>query len=235
MSSIYGARNNPRTIIFVFFLLCTFTPADTFAVDSGITSGCEIIIDDFANGINSGWTKKSFKGTTDYIWGRENGIGCIRATSRGTASSMYYRIEYDPEQYPYITWQWKVDNIVPGGDATKKECDDYGARVYVVFPAFPFWKTKAINYIWANKLPKEEAIPNPYTNNSIMISVESGRIESGKWLIEARNVSEDYRRLFGEKPPHVGAIAIMTDSDNTGEQASAAYGTIAVCSKDPRL
>lgn len=41
----------------------------------------------------------------------------------------------------------------------------------------------------------------------------------------ARDV-EDYRQAFGEDPPKVGAVAIMTDTDNTGEQAVAWYGAI---------
>ncbi|HZV81636.1 MAG TPA: DUF3047 domain-containing protein [Geobacteraceae bacterium] len=36
----------------------------------------------------------------------------------------------------------------------------------------------------------------------------------------------DYRRLFGEEPGTLGAVAIMTDSDNTGGRASAWYGDI---------
>lgn len=99
---------------------------------------------------------------------------------------------------------------------------------------FSFWNTEAINYNWANKLPKEEAVPNPFSKNSIMISVQSGKAETGKWIVETRNVYEDYRRVFGKEPPKAGAIAIMTDTDNTGESASAGYGSIAICSRDPR-
>jgi hypothetical protein len=67
-----------------------------------------------------------------------------------------------------------------------------------------------------------------------MISIESGSAETGKWITETRNVYEDFKRYFGKEPPKVGAIAIMTDSDNTGEKVSANYGPIAVCSRDPR-
>ena len=198
-------------------LLILAVPAAMTAENPVLMPECEIIIDDFAKGIDPGWRRKSFKGTTEYTWTKEGNRAYVRATSKGSASGLYYRIEYDPQQYPYITWQWKVDTIIAGGDATKKSGDDYGARVYVVFPAFFFWNTRAINYIWANKLPKDEMIPNPYTSNNIMISVESGRAETGKWLTETRNVYEDYKRFFGQEPPKVGAIAIMTDSDNTGE------------------
>jgi len=221
-----------RTIAILLLILAS--PASMRADNPVLMQNCEIIIDDFAQGIGPGWRSKSFKGTTEYSWTREGGRTYVRATSKGTASGLYYKIEYDPRQYPYITWEWKVDSIIAGGDATRKSGDDYGARVYVVFPAFFFWNTRAINYIWANRLPKEEMIPNPYTSNNIMISVESGRSETGKWISETRNVYEDYKRFFGREPSKVGAVAIMTDSDDTGESVSAGYGPLAVCSRDPR-
>ena len=215
-------------------LLLLAGTAGLAAEDSLVVPKCEIIIDDFADGIKPNWQKKSFKGETEYTWTRDNNRAYIRANSRAAASGLYYRIEYDPREYPYITWQWRVDNIVAGGDAKLKSGDDYAARLYVVFPSFLFWNTRAVNYIWANKLPQNQAVPNPYTSNDIMISVESGPSDTGKWVSETRNVHEDFVRSFGREPPKVGAIAIMTDTDNTGENASASYGPIAVCRTDPR-
>ena len=127
-----------------------------------------------------------------------------------------------------------MDNIIASGDALRKSGDDYGARIYIVFPSFFFWNTRAINYIWSNKLTKDQAVPNSFTSNNIMISVESGSANTGKWITETRNVYEDYIRFFGKKPPKIGAIAIMTDTDNTGESTSAGYGPISICSQDPR-
>ena len=40
------------------------------------------------------------------------------------------------------------------------------------------------------------------------------------------DVLEDYRKAFGEDPPMLSGIAIMTDTDNTGESATAYYGDI---------
>jgi len=219
------------TIVILCFLCA---PANISAADSASIAKCEIIIDDFAKGIKNTWTVRSFKGNTEYAWISEGGRAYIRATSKGSASGLYYTIEYDTQQYPYITWQWKVDNIIASGNASQKSGDDYAARIYIVFPALFFWNTTAINYIWANRLPKEEAIPNSFSENSIMISVQSGRAEAGKWKTETRNVYEDYKRFFNKEPPKAGAIAIMTDTDNTGESASAGYGPIAICSSDPR-
>ncbi len=39
--------------------------------------------------------------------------------------------------------------------------NDYTARVYVVFPSVLFWKTRAVNYIWANRLPRGSFSPTP--------------------------------------------------------------------------
>jgi hypothetical protein len=63
-----------------------------------------------------------------------------------------------------------------------------------------------------------------------MIAVESGNGKAGQWVSEQRNVLEDYRRYFGQDPPRPGAVAIMTDSDNTGESATAWYGPISISS-----
>jgi len=56
--------------------------------------------------------------------------------------------------------------------------------------------------------------------------VESGRVLINQWVNEERNVYEDYRKAFGEEPPMVSGVAIMTDTDNTGESAIAYYGDI---------
>ena len=96
----------------------------------------------------------------------------------------------------------------------------------MVFPRTLFWKTKAINYIWANRLPAGESLPNAYTSNAVMVAVESGNDKAGTWVREERNIYEDYRALFGKEPPDLGAVAIMTDTDNTGEEATAWYGDI---------
>ncbi|MDE1889013.1 MAG: DUF3047 domain-containing protein [Planctomycetota bacterium] len=96
---------------------------------------------------------------------------------------------------------------------------------------FPSWfplLTKSINYIWATKLPKGKYTPSPYSSRSIMVAVESGSKIIGKWVTERRNVYEDFKLLFGKEPPPVGGVAIMTDTDNTGESAIAYYDDIRI-------
>jgi hypothetical protein len=191
----------------------------------------DLLLDDYLQGISKNWKEKSFRGLTHYEVVEEDGQRCIKATSNASASALYFEIDFDPKEYPFLTWRWKVSNILAKGDELKKEGDDYAARVYVVFPSALFWRTKAVNYIWANKLPVGQAVPNPFTSNACMIAVRSGPDHVGQWLDEKRNLLEDYRKCFGEEPPKAGAVAIMTDTDNTVEQAVAWYGPIRLLKK----
>ncbi|MEK7842337.1 MAG: DUF3047 domain-containing protein, partial [Deltaproteobacteria bacterium] len=49
--------------------------------------------------------------------------------------------------------------------------------------------------------------------------LQQGSVNVGKWETEEVNIIDDYKSAFGEAPPPVATIAIMNDSDNTGEKA----------------
>jgi hypothetical protein len=52
-----------------------------------------------------------------------------------------------------------------------------------------------------------------------MIILQTGNNRAGRWIEEEVNIVEDYHRAFGEDPPSVASLAIMNDSDDTGESA----------------
>ncbi len=186
----------------------------------------DMLIDDFENGLRPGWQEKSFQGRTEYRVVQDETGYVLEATSQGTASALILNQTIDLKAFPVLSWRWKVENILPRGDARNKAGDDYAARIYVVFPHWFFPKTRTINYIWANKLPVGAVVPNPFTSNAMMVAVQSGEDKVGEWVQENRDVLADYRRIFGEDPPVAGAIAIMTDTDNTGSSAVAWYDDI---------
>ena len=170
----------------------------------------------------------------------------VKAASQASSSGYTKEILIDPNEYPIIQWQWKVSNILKAGNVAKKDGDDYPARIYVTFQYDSakvglFGKAKyeaakliygrypplgALNYIWESRAPVGTAVPNPYTEQVHMIVVESGPTKLNTWMTEEHNVYEDYKRAFGEEPPMMSGIAIMTDTDNTGESAEAYYGDI---------
>ncbi len=170
----------------------------------------------------------------------------VRAVSDGGAAGLGREVRLDPRQYPFLTWQWKVRNVFENGNAREEDGDDYPARIYVTFDYDPsnlgFFDrvkyetlqalgydqipTRALNYIWANRVEKGTILQNPFTDWVQMVAVESGSTNVGTWVRERRNIRADYRQAFGEAPPPVNGIAIMTDTDNTGESATAYYGDI---------
>jgi len=196
-----------------------------------------------------GWKPLAFRKIerhTGYTWIKVGDIGVIKAVSRESASGLIREMTIDPEKYPVIKWRWKVTGIYKKGDVTKKSGDDFPARIYITFAYNPkkvgfFERMKfsaikllygeyppgsAITYIWANKLPKQAVVDNPYTGRIKMIAVESGKENLNTWIDEKRNIYEDYIKAFGKKPPLISGVAIMTDSDNTGESTVSYYGDI---------
>jgi len=202
------------------------------------------------------WQPLTFKNINEHTTYRpvvENGNTVILAESNASASGLIRQIRIDPREYPWITWRWKISNIFEKGDVTQKKGDDYPARIYITFEYDPdklnfFEKAKyqaarliygqypphgAINYIWESKAPRETIVPNPYTDRVKMIVVESGDEYAGVWRDEKRNIYEDYKKAFNEEPPMISGVAVMTDSDNTGESAFAYYGDILFMKQSP--
>ena len=206
-------------LLLKILLLLLFSPAVSMATDV-------IELGSFSSSGLSGWSEKSFQGTTDYRIVEEEGRKVLFAKSENSASGLIFDTSFDPQEFPILSWRWKVRDTISKGDSRSKAGDDYAARIYVVFPHWFFPKTKTLNYIWANQLPKNSSQLSVYTSNDMMIAVESGSAKAGEWVTVQRNLLDDYRQAFGEEPAKVGAIAIMTDTDNTGETAEAWYGDI---------
>ncbi len=179
----------------------------------------------------SEWKEKSFKGQTAYSLVPEGAGTVLAAHSKGSASGLYMYRNLDPREYRYLRWSWKVGTTLDNHMERTKGGDDYAARVYVIFPGFFFWQMKAICYVWASTLPVGTHFPNPHTGNAHMVVVESGTAPNRGWRHEERDVLADFRTFFGGEPRRIGAVAVMTDTDNSGGEASAWYGDIFISNR----
>jgi hypothetical protein len=203
-----------------------------------------------------GWEPLVFKNIpnhTRYTIEQSERGWVVRAKSDAAASGLIRRLPIDLRKFPILTWSWKVDQLIAKSDPTAKSGDDYAARIYIAFRYEPervglFRKAKfktaqlifgdipygAINYIWATRTPLGSILDNPYAGDFVkMIPVQSGAEQTGRWREEKRNVYEDYKRAYGDEPPLVDGVAIMTDTDNTGESATAWYGDIRFLPAEP--
>lgn len=205
-----------------FLLLCLLTSP---------TAAEELKISNFGNNELSGWDEKVFKKKTTYSLVQESDKTVLKAHSVKTASGLVRKVRLDTSKYPVLRWSWKIERSNGKEDIRKKSGDDFAARVYVVFPRGFFWRMRAISYVWGARLPKESVHPSPYTSNSMIVVVESGDEKAGLWQHEERNIYEDYRKVFKEEPPLLGGVAVMTDTDDTGEESVAWYGDITLSDK----
>jgi hypothetical protein len=179
------------------------------------------------------------KKRTVYAMEREGNKYCLRAESNASASALVYKEKFNVYEYPGVEWRWKVNNIYTKGDDGTKAGDDYPMRIYVAFQYDSenegfFEKIKnslikkiygeyppqsSLNYVWASKEHKERIMKSPFTSKVKIVVLEQGSLNVGRWEDENINIVDDYRKAFGKEPPPVADIAVMNDSDNTGESS----------------
>ena len=179
----------------------------------------------FAPGSLTEWESRSFKGNTDYRLSSDGQSRILEAACDGTASAIARRVPVDLNATPVLHWQWRVDGVHEGLDERSKAGDDFAARVYVIRDGGLLkWRTRAVNYVWAGSSEEGQHWPNPFTDQAMMVAVQSGAPpEAGTWVSESRNVRADFKRFYDLDLETVDAVAIMTDCDNAGGQAAAAY------------
>ncbi len=197
----------------------------------------------------AGWAPLSaanIKTLTRYTLIDDDGVTVLRAESRAGASALSRPLRVDPAELPWLRWRWKIDNLIAAADLRTRKGDDFPARLYVMFDypldRLPFLeRTKlrlaralfdpglpaaTICYVWDGKAAAGTIAASAYTGRVKMIVVESGAARVKRWVDVERNVAADFRAAFGEEPPLVSAIAVGTDTDNTGSFATAYFGDI---------
>lgn len=198
------------------------------------------------------WVLSRFLGRTDYRIVEVDGQRVLAAHANSSASGLLQPIRVSPADYPWLSWRWKVPQLIPGADNASRTGDDSAVRVIVAFDGDKSkWDIEdnsfaglvklfsgrempyaTIQYIWENRLPKETVLDNAKTSRSKMLVVESGPDRTGQWLEFRRNIKADYERLFKEPPGPVIFVGLMTDSNATGTMALAYYGDLKLSRQD---
>lgn len=176
----------------------------------------------------------------------DGGTTVLRADADRSMAGLSRAVRVDVGRLPYLCWRWKVAAPLANADLRTRQGDDYAARLYVLFDydtaRLPLGErlklgalrglsgldvpAAALNYVWDNRYPVGTVAPNAYTSRAMMWVLRSGAGEAGRWVAEVRNLGEDFRRAFGEDAPAAVAVVLASDTDNTGEQATAWFGDL---------
>lgn len=183
---------------------------------------------------------------TRYTLVEDNGITVLRADANAAASGISRAVRVNPAEFPVLRWRWKITNVLKQSDLATKSGDDFPARIYVMFD-YPLEKlsfadrtkirlaralhdpnlpTATLCYVWDGKAAAGTIAPSAYTDRVRVLVVESGASRVNQWLAVERNIAADFKAAFGDEAPAVSAVAIATDTDNTGESATAFFGDI---------
>lgn len=181
------------------------------------------------------WEEKVFSGRVKYWIDFDEQSGFVHSKSTGSASAIFYRIKFNVGEYPILSWKWRIGAFPKKQDVSdSKKRDDFAARVYVVFLERFFTNFKCIEYVWDQSLPEGTRLDSPYSDQIKQLVIQSGASPQNGWVVEERNVFEDYKLLFGGKPKlKAAAIALMTDSEGTGTEAEGFFDDIQIGKAEP--
>jgi len=173
-------------------------------------------------------------------WVKDNGIEAVRLESNAALTFLEKTVNIDIQQYPIVTWKWKVENILEGIDERTREGDDHPIRIFFVFepnesqqsPWFRFKRLLYLDwvhghpfggrfteYLWSSHLSPGDIINDPGKPWQKLMVIEGGSGQLNRWLLYERNLYEDFKKLYGEEPRNLIFIGILNDTDQTGQEA----------------
>jgi hypothetical protein len=203
-----------------------------------LTSAAKAVIEDWSlqapggRGIPSGWTAYATLGgrpAYDFVITEDEGRRALRVASHDEHSTIAKELQVDLEATPILEWSWKVVEIPAGADVRQRGTSDLTGYLVVVWPRFPeALRSRLIAYAWGSSEPAGTVERSRKTSTVTFFILRSGSENLGRWLTERRNVVDDYRRVYGERPPESPkVVAISIDTNDTHSRAAALIGPIA--------
>lgn len=176
------------------------------------------------------WREIEVKGRTEFSIADMDGRRVLKAHSQANASILLCQVKFDPDNYPWVNWRWRVDQLLPEEDLTTKPGSDAPARVYVYFDTRGLpWQKHNLDYVWSSLLPVGTTLPSAYSQTSLILVVDSGPRHVGEWRAVSRDLRKDYEAAFhDDDTPDVLAIGLLTDADSTGASATAYYDDVMI-------
>jgi len=200
-----------------------------------------LVVDRFSGavgkaGIPAGWSLEKNPGSSSQISVERKGDDySLRLLSVNDSFGLKKEIEFDIRNYPYFSWRWKATQFPRGGDIRRRSTDDQAGQIYVVFPRFPAKvNSRSMGYIWDSTAPVGISGTSTAYSKMKYVVLQSGANRLGQWVFETRNVYEDYRRLFQEEPPLVGAVLLYINSQHTESSAECFFADIFFSSRPPK-
>ena len=91
-------------------------------------------------------------------------------------------------------------------------------------PFGPIKPKRALSFVWASHAARGDAAFSPVSGDVYQIAARGGCRDDAVWVAEHYELAREFAQAFQEPMPHVVALAVMTDTDDTAGHAVAWYG-----------
>ena len=190
-----------------------------------------LFADDFNHGLGNRWQQVKFGAPTDYRIASEGTNFFLSAAASNSCSALMIKLSLKPSAHLFLRWRWRIDHTPTNASDRVLRDYDHSARVLIAFDTL-IGPPRSINYIWANQEKIGTAMSHPLMSRAQMLVLETGNARAGEWVAEERDVTADWRRLFGTKAmSKIVGLGVLTDTDSTHTQATAGYADIELFSQ----
>jgi hypothetical protein len=181
--------------------------------------------DDDVDDLPGGWKWRGFGQTENkpYRVEEEEGNRFLRAEDRGENVMLYKELRWNVEEYPYLSWRWRIRTAPDGGDERFEEKADSAAGVYLMYRRKLGIVPETVKFVWSSLLRRGDALRRPGIGMSWTVVAGAGRPDDS-WRQVVYDVREVYRETFGGEPgSRPLGFGLLSDSNNTGGLAAADY------------
>ena len=213
------------SLIFLIFIILILSNSNSISLEKKIFN--------FNDGNLKKFKKHSIKGETNYEIIKENNNAYLKAKASGTASGLGVEKKIDLNETPFLNISWKLEKGLIGINEKSKKGHDFALRVFVIKSTGRLpWKKKVINYVFSSNEIKQSSWTSPYTKQSVDYVLSSLKDDKqNKWISVKTNVKEDFQTIHKLNVNKIDGIAIMTDTDNSKQEAIGYYKDIYFSSK----
>jgi len=186
------------------------------------------------------------KRPTAYALAQKDGRAAVCAQADRSASLWRRKLLVPPDRLGDVSFSWWVPQPLVDASVADAEREDAVVRIVFAFGGdhaklsmrnrVMFELAEALTgemppyatlmYVWDTRAAVGSIVVGSRTDRVRKIVVDAGDGGLRQWRDHRRDLVADFRRAFGEDPGPLQAIAVMTDTDNTGTKAEAWYGAI---------
>ena len=190
---LFMAAGTIRIVAALMLMVGWFSSSPAIAADAG-----GLVLEDFGSKDQEGfpvdWQHESqrshAKGREAYRIQSQDGINFLAAKDAGQRVKKR-KIDWDPKQYPVLTWKWRLHKAPAGSEPV--------AVIYASLDTDLLFIPVFTKYVWSATKAEGTLTEGGMFSGSEIV-VQGGLTPLDEWVEERVNVYEDFKRIHQHEP-----------------------------------